>query len=121
MRTKKQQLRSKADKLWFQNIFSRNGFCEVCGEIPRQVHHFYPKGLYGHLRYDLDNGVILCMGCHFSHHHRGNPEIHQTIIDKRGKRWHNRLKKRALKRPISSYQTIKYYSDIITKLTKNEQ
>ncbi len=88
-----------------------------CSTDANPPHHFYPKGLYGHLRYELDNGVPLCMGHHFAHHHRGDPLVHQMIIDKRGKRWFNRLKKKAFKRPTSSYQTISYYEDIIIKLT----
>ncbi len=111
---KKQRLRNKCDKLWFTKLYSEE--CEVCGKRANQVHHFYPKGLYGHLRYDLDNGISMCMGCHFSHHHRGNPEIHQIIIEKRGKKWHNRLKKKAKNRPTSSYLTILYYQDIIDNL-----
>lgn len=118
MKTKKQKLRSKADKLWYEVL--KKPHCEICGKEAIQVHHFYPKGLYGHLRYDLDNGISLCMGCHFTHHHKGDPSIHNTIIAKRGRLWFNRLKKKALVRPEGSYLTVKYYQNIIEELKNYE-
>ena len=109
----KKKLRSKADKLWYQLLIKPK--CEVCGKQATQVHHFFPKGLFGHLRYNIDNGISLCSSCHFAHHHKGDPRIQQTIIEKRGKKWYNRLNKEKRKSP-ASYQTISYYRENIEKL-----
>lgn len=92
----KKKAKKQADKEWY--LKNKKEFCEVCGKDGRQVHHFYPKGLYGHLRLLDANGITLCMGCHFMHHHRGDPKIHQAIIKGRGKIWYVRLTKLAYKR-----------------------
>lgn len=111
-KTKKQRLRSKADKLFYEHNLQLQ--CEVCGKRATQVHHFFPKGMYGHLRYDDDNGISLCQGCHFSHHHKGDPKIQQKIIKKRGMKWFNKLLKKSQERP-ASYQTVGWYQKQIDK------
>jgi len=113
MKSKKSKLQSKADKLWF--LHNLKDKCEVCGKKAIQVHHFFPKGRFGHLRYEDDNAISICMGCHFNHHHAGDPTIHQTIIKKRGQDWYNNLEAKAKQNP-KSFKTIKYYEDIINKL-----
>ena len=117
---KKQRLRGKADKLWKEVIIRRSGkTCEITGQTHAlDPHHFYPKGLYGHLRYDLDNGVAIKRGLHFAHHHKGDPAIHQRIIEKRGQKWFKQLQQKARERQPMSYQTIGYYEDTIERLTK---
>jgi len=118
-KSKKKRLRGQCDRLWYEVCIKKYGNqCDVCGGKARiQVHHFFPKGLYGILRYDLDNGISLCMGCHFKHHTCGDPTIHQTIVAKRGQKWYNDLKEKS-KSKESSYQTIKYYENTIIKLNK---
>ena len=117
---KKRKLRNKADKLWKEVIFRKNNkACELTGQTNGlDPHHFYPKSVYGHLRYDLDNGVLLKSGLHFAHHHKGDPEIHQRIIEKKGKKWFESLRKKARTRPPSSYQNMVYYQNIIEQLEK---
>ena len=111
--TNKQRLRGSADKLWYIALLKDR--CEVCNKPAQQVHHFFPKGQYGHLRYLEANGISLCMGCHFSHHHKGDPLIHDTIKEKRGKKWFDNLKKEALKRP-ANYLTTDFYKQVISTL-----
>jgi 5-methylcytosine-specific restriction endonuclease McrA len=96
MRTLKARLTSKADTLWYQKYLK--DLCEVCGKQASQVHHFYPKGLYPSLRYHPENGISLCIGCHFSHHKKGDPLIHQRIIEVRGNSWHKSLTKESQKK-----------------------
>ena len=111
----KRKLQIKADKLWFNKHQEEN--CEVCGcSEYLQVHHFYYKGSYSHLRYDDENAVTLCRGCHFVLHHQDPKKIEDIIIENRGQKWINRLKKKAHQRPESSYLTLKYYEEIINKL-----
>lgn len=113
-RTNKQKLRSRADKLWFGAVLLKYGDkCEVCGEQAVQAHHFFPKSLYPALRYDIDNGVPLCMKHHFLHHHRGDPSIHLAIISRRGKKWLAGLEKK--KRDCVMW-AVSFYEKTIARL-----
>jgi rRNA maturation protein Nop10 len=85
----KAKLKSECDVLWYKALLQEN--CEVCGGYANQVHHFFPKGQYGNLRHHLKNGISICQGCHFKHHTKGDPVIHQTIIQKRGQDWYDEL------------------------------
>lgn len=117
---KKKRLRKEADRLCYEICMLNNPLCEVCRDKAIQSHHFYPKGLYGHLRFDWRYNLIgLCMGCHFTHHQKSDPSIHNTIIAKRGIRWYNKLKKKAISRTIGSYQTIEYYENTVKGLKRD--
>lgn len=112
----KRRLRSKADRLWYQQCIEWYGeLCEVCGQIAHHIHHFFPKGNYGFLRYDIENGVPICNRCHHRHHFIGDPTIHQAIIENRGQEWYKSLVKKSKIRP-TSYMTIKWYKDNIKRL-----
>ena len=111
--TSKAKLCKQCDKLWYQKLIKPQ--CEVCGKKAIQVHHYYYKGSYGHLRYDLDNGISLCQGCHFVLHSRDPKKIEQQIIAKRGQKWAKTLEAKA-KELHKSYTTIGYYKDIIEEL-----
>lgn len=113
-KTKKQK---EADNLWRKIILKRaRGRCEVCGARAIQAHHYYRKGGYGHLRYDLNNGIALCRPCHFSIHFTAKVnEIDKKIRDKRGRRWENALYKKS-KQKKESFKTIKYYDKTIATL-----
>ena len=115
-RTKKQQLRGLADKLWYQKYLK--GYCEVCGSSGGvlQGHHFFYRSSYGHLRYSPENHITLCRACHFLLHHQDPKAIEDQITAKRGLKWLTELKEQAYKRPPGSYQTLKYYQDIIKEL-----
>ena len=114
---KKKRLRSRADMLWYQACIKKHGgACELCGKTHQlQVHHYYPKGSYGHLRYKLSNGIILCKGCHFRLHH-ADATIQDLIRDKRGQKWYIQLKSLSQQR-LESYEKISYYEFHIKKLT----
>lgn len=116
----KTKLQKKADNLWREIILRRaKGRCEVCGKRAIQAHHYYRKGGYGHLRYDLNNGIALCTACHFSIHFTAKcNEIDKKIRDKRGKKWENSLYKKS-KQKKESFKTIKYYEQVIKKLSAN--
>lgn len=113
---KKKRLRREADKLWFKVCLKDS--CEVCGSTDRlQAHHFWYKGSYAHLRFDIDNGISLCQSCHFILHHQDPKKITDQIIAKRGSKWYSTLKKKALKRP-ANYQTIGYYQTTLKTLNE---
>ena len=79
-------LRNKADKL-FQEIgrLSYNK-CIVCGGEYSCLHHYHPKSSCSALRYDLQNGVPICQGCHLKLH-CGNPDIQNAINMNMGLAW----------------------------------
>ena len=113
------RLRKIADKLWKELVIRDYTYCEVCGVEPVQTgHHFFPKGLFGHLRYDLQNGIAIGTKCHFNHHHRGDPRIHQIIIERKGPKWYFKLLNKSRKNP-HSYQTREYYEKVIKRLKDN--
>jgi len=110
----KSRLQHKADKLWYLKYL--RPACEVCGKKAVQVHHFYYKGSYGHLRYNKDNAISLCMSCHFILHHQDPKKIEIKIIEARGQKWYKRLQEQALNKPEGSYLTMDYYRDKIKEL-----
>ena len=114
----KKRLKNQADKLWKELILKLHPYCEACGKRATQPHHFFPKGLYGHLRLEPDNGIGLCAACHFARHHHGDPTIHQKIIEKRGKGWYNSLFKMARAKPKGGFQTLGYYQKQIDRLNE---
>lgn len=40
------------------------GVCRLCGAEGHDVHHIKHQGPYPHMRYDLDNVLLLCVHCH---------------------------------------------------------
>lgn len=108
----KKRLRSIADKLWFKVCLET--YCLLCGKPATQVHHFFPKGQYGWVRYDIDNGISLCNGCHYRLHHI-DPTLAVQIIENKGKKWYNKLKKKAIEEH-RSFQTVGWYKGHIKRL-----
>jgi len=121
---KKQRLKNQADKLWhiagikewgnvcfFQNSSKKAKAHRTHTETG---HHYFRKGLYSQLRYDLDNFVPVCWPCHYKMEKIDNTML-IDIRDARGKKWYLGLRKKSQKlKP--SYQTVAYYEDIIKKL-----
>ncbi len=110
---KKKRLKNKADKLWYHKHLKEN--CEICGKRANQVHHFFPKGHYAHLRHDEDNAISVCQGCHMKIHFTGSPEPIQILIKKRGEEWYNRLLEKSKERPKTL--GVGHYEAIIEELS----
>lgn len=55
----------------------RQSYCVLCDtSLPAyklQAHHIYPRSLYRSQSLDLMNGVMLCVNCHLTIVHGGNP------------------------------------------------
>lgn len=50
-------------------IENHNGECKRCGDpSANQCHHIENYSHNSKLRYDVDNGVLFCKGCHKSFH-----------------------------------------------------
>lgn len=114
----KKFLMAECNKLWFKILITKNPKCEVCGSKAVQVHHFFYKGNYPHLKYNLNNGISLCMGCHFKLHHHDPKKfpITEQIIAKKGKKWYNALVKES-KKEIET-RDLAYYRKKLIELDK---
>ena len=109
------QLRSKADGLWQRAGMKKWGNKCFCRKEAYCCHHYFPKGQYGHLRYDLDNAVPICVGDHFAIHTKHDTGVIMDIRKKRGEEWFIWLNGKAQKTP-SSYISVKWYKENIKRL-----
>lgn len=116
MATKKSRLNTKAFNLLKEYTLLRaNNKCEVCGDPASTAHHYHPQSGYGYLKYDERNTVSICISCHFKHHQKGDPIVHETIYKKR-KKDIEALKK--IPRPTGTYITEKWIKENIERLQK---
>lgn len=54
----------KLDKLWRDAIKERDTCCQICGKVEYlNAHHVIGRRNLN-LRWDLNNGITLCSGCH---------------------------------------------------------
>lgn len=114
----KQKIRKECDRLWKERVFEEWGDVCVCGQRAVQGHHFFPKGLYAHLRYEIENGVPICMRCHFIQKHMGDPAVVAGIIKARGQKWYQDLLLKSRKRPTGTFITLQYYEAIKKRLVE---
>lgn len=112
MKTKKQRLKEKADKLMQQYYLKLRPRCLVCGKPTSCQHHYFPKSMAAILRYDEENLIPLCAGCHLRLHSASDPNINKIIVERMGVEWHERLNK---KRQQIFKDSIKYYEEICLK------
>lgn len=70
------------DKLWTKKILERaGGKCEKCGKDKYiQAHHIIPRTCWP-LRYDLENGVALCVRHHIYWSHKDSLAFNDWIKD----------------------------------------
>ena len=117
MKTKtKKTWKNQLDKLWSEIIRSK-GYCEICGTtVNLNAHHIISRHNKV-LRWDLQNGICLCVSCHkFSTHSvhndplgfmewfkKKNPEDYEYLKNKKNK--------------IANY-TISDYEEIYQNLLK---
>lgn len=87
------------DNLWRQKVYENGGKrCEYCNKTEKlNAHHIFSRSNYV-VRWDLDNGVCLCV----SHHIFGKMSFHKSPIEmlewlkkKRGNKWYKTLRKKA--------------------------
>ena len=111
------QLQSKADKLLQtkgRKVFDK---CEICGAPIHCLHHFFTKSSSARLRYEWDNMIPICQGCHFKHHTSFDPHINVTILRKRGFDWYDNLVE-IKKQSVKTNRV--YYNNILKKLLSSE-
>jgi len=92
----KKNLKKKCDTLWAKIIRSK-GYCEWCGKSGRlNAHHAVGRSNHA-VRWDLRNGVTLCVACHFKAHQsplefaewfkRARPEDYEYLMSKKNELW----------------------------------
>ena len=94
------KVNKRKDKEWAKKIKERDNYkCIKCGKTTYlNSHHIYSRNNHA-IRWDIDNGVTLCSGCHtmssrFSAH-KTPLEFVLWIKEKRGDEWFNRLREKA--------------------------
>ena len=86
--------------LWEKIVKQRAGYkCERCGKhLFLNAHHIYGRTNYK-VRYDIENGACLCPGHHTLNKdaaHNAPLEFIEFMIKKRGNKWFDRLRKKAM-------------------------
>jgi hypothetical protein len=100
----------KADKALQKSLTAIHTNCELCGKPVSCMHHFYCKSSCSALRYEEDNCIPVCVGCHLGFHSNRSADFIGRTIEKRGIDWFNGLQ-RIRSRTIKPNK--KYYEDII--------
>lgn len=117
-RAKIKRKRNEADRLFQEVCLKRNPYCEACGKQATQIHHFVPRSLSNNLRYDLNNGISLCKGCHHKHHAAGDPAIYEAITRNKSKEWFKYIREQRDK-PVKV--SLQWYEEQINKLKEYEE
>ena len=113
---KKKKLRRKCDRIYQEigrMMYEKKG-CLVCAGEYSCLHHFYPKSTCSALRYNIKNGIPICVKCHCRVHSSDDPTINLQIVEIRGKEWLEGLQ--SVKRNDYIKTSIKYYETVLKNL-----
>lgn len=90
-------LNKQLDKLWSQAV-RQKGYCELCGRKPPEVvlhaHHIFSRRHFS-TRWDVNNGLALCNGCHLYKAHKDIQEFADFVRWKYGAEYIDELRKKA--------------------------
>jgi hypothetical protein len=122
----KKKLEKEADNLWHKCVIKKYGSFCFWHSSPKRAkehqpeaffgHHFFRKGAYPILRYEITNGIPACWPCHYKAEKFDHTMLEDVLLE-RGKKWYNRLNKMSQEKSYS-FQTIDYYRKQIIRLTK---
>ena len=92
-------LRNKCDKLY--QTLGRLMYKECfCGKPLSCLHHYYLKSTSSALRYEIKNGVPICVGDHLRHHAANDPDIifHMKLFMEQqwGENWETELRQQRI-------------------------
>lgn len=60
---------SREYRLWRVHVIRRDKVCQICGNPNRRhAHHLNSASYFPDERFDIENGVCLCYGCHMNFH-----------------------------------------------------
>ena len=74
-RDDKDERKTKEYRNWRNSVLKRDSFtCQKCQckEKDLHAHHLKEFAKYKELRFEVDNGITLCVDCHRSVHRRGD-------------------------------------------------
>ena len=109
----KKPLINKADKLFSQFIRNRDGKCVRCGKTETlHCHHVISRSCKA-TRWDEDNGISLCPGCHRNWGHANPLGVSEFMRTRLGHERYWELIRRA-NTPIPL--TVAHYLEVIEKL-----
>jgi len=92
-KTENSKLQAKCDKLLTPIIKKLYPKCLLCGNPTGVAHHHIHKSKSSILRYDLENLINLCHGCHQALHH--NESYYASrIVSIKGLKWFDGLEKK---------------------------
>lgn len=108
-RRERNKLEREAKALWEQRVREKWGNkCACgCGRKAHTAHHFFGKGAFRILKFDIDNGCPIALGDHIAHHRKGDPTVHQRIIQQRGQDWYDALEKKSKQHFTNNIQWLK--------------
>jgi hypothetical protein len=70
-------------RIWSKEVLTRaNYVCYYCGGQALHAHHIIPKILDAFSALDPDNGVAVCVTCHYKYGHIKNCSIHELMLYK---------------------------------------
>ena len=117
-KNERQKIKDELDKL-FSIIIRDKGKCERCGKTsPLNTAHIFSRRNLA-TRWDKDNVLCLCVGCHFWAHQ--NPiEFVEWINKLRGVSWYNKLREKANKVKKWTIPELKELLKEFEKELKNE-
>ena len=111
----KTKIKDRLDKKWSAKVREK-GRCECCGKTGTlHAHHIFTRSKLS-TRWDLDNGICLCPGCHtFSatlSAHKAPLEFHRWLESYKGKDFLDRLQEK-------SNSTKVFYEDDLLEIEKS--
>lgn len=102
LRNAPKAVNKRKDNEWTKAVKQRAGFkCEYCGKTENlNAHHIFSRSNHS-VRWDIDNGVCLCVSHHVFNSqfsaHKTPLEFIFWIKDKRGVEWYDNLRAKAKK------------------------
>lgn len=89
------KLKNKCDRLLQDALRAENmgATCELCPRPFTCHHHHVPKSRSNYLRYNEDNLVRICQGCH-RQIHLGIPAVWNKLIEVRTESWSRGLERK---------------------------
>lgn len=112
-------LKNKADRAlqdWYRAKHAGHRCEAECGSAFQVMHHYVPKSQSAGLRFEPENLIFLCHGCHFRHHRTGDPDVMGTVLQRRGMKWLAVVKTLRLARKDWTLDR-KFLTDQLTKYT----
>ena len=130
MRKKKSPVKAyqtKALKLWYKLVKERDGCCQIGKYYPSKcykspvlnAHHIFSKSKHRSICLDIENGILLCSGCHtaLSFGNDAYRELVREIVVKRDPAIYERLFEQAqMKGPHLCWKSISWLEDQIKVL-----